>query len=252
MTTSGKFPLSVFIITHNEEKNIRRALESVAWAAERLVIDSGSDDNTVVIARELGARVEARPWPGSFGEYKETALRLTTHRWVLLLDADEEVTSEMAGFIQKSLAEGAETAAYAFRRRSFFCGTWIRGLGWYPDYVTRFFPKEVGGFSDDRVHERVVVSVPVICRKEEINHYSYRSVEEFHVRAERYAQLWAANAATQPRRSIGSPRFRSWITFLRCFFLKYGFIDGMTGLQLARLYAAYTRRKYELLAELQK
>ncbi|HNW92647.1 MAG TPA: glycosyltransferase family 2 protein, partial [bacterium] len=154
-------PLSVFLIAHNEERNIARALASVDWADERLVVDSGSTDRTVELARQAGARVEQRAWTGSFGEYKEAALRRCTHRWVLLLDADEEVTPPQRAFIEALLAADPVDRAVAFRRKTFFGTQWIRGLGWYPDYVVRLFPQDKGRFSPDRVHERVIVDVPV-------------------------------------------------------------------------------------------
>lgn len=246
---SARQPLSVFIITHNEARNLPRALASVAWADERLVVDSGSTDGTVELARAAGARVEHRPWTGGFGEYKEMALRLCTHRWVLLVDADEEVTAAQRLRITAMLAAHPVDRALAFRRKSYFGTQWIRGLGWYPDYVVRLFPQDKGRFSPDKVHERVVVDVPVEYRPEAFNHYSYRDESDFRARSERYAQLWAQTAAARGKSPAAFPALRGWLTFFRCYVLQYGFIDGANGLLLSRLYAEYTRRKYELLRE---
>lgn len=245
----ARLPLSVFVITHNEAHNLPRALASVTWADERLVVDSGSTDGTADLARQAGARVEQRAWTGSFGEYKEAALRLCTHRWVLLLDADEEVTPPQRVFIEQLLAADPVDRAVAFRRRTFFGTQWIRGLGWYPDYVVRLFPQDKGRFSPDRVHERVMVDVPVEYRPEAFNHYSYRDEADFRARSERYAQLWAQTARAKGKKPVVCPALRGWVTFLRCYVLKYGFIDGRNGLLLSRLYAEYARRKYALLRE---
>lgn len=246
---SARQPLSVFIITHNEAHNLPRSLASVTWADERLVVDSGSSDGTIELARAAGARVEHREWTGSFGEYKEVALRLCTHRWVLLLDADEEVTAEQRVFIENLLAADPADRAVAFRRRSYFGTQWIRGLGWYPDYVVRLFPRDKGRFSPDKVHERVIVEVPVEHRPEAFNHYSYRDEADFRARSERYARLWSETAKAKGKKPAAFPALRGWLTFLRCYLLRGGFIDGKNGLRLSCLYGEYARRKYELLRE---
>ncbi|SUV88617.1 transferase [Bordetella pertussis] len=147
--------LSVIIITKNEAANILACLESVAFADEFIVVDSGSTDNTVELARDFGARVEVTPdWPG-FGPQKNRALDLATGDWVLSIDADERVTPELASEIQAAMA-GATADCYEIARLSDFCGRFIRHSGWWPDYVLRLFRRGSARFTDAAVHERVV------------------------------------------------------------------------------------------------
>ncbi|MET0917145.1 MAG: glycosyltransferase family 2 protein, partial [Burkholderiales bacterium] len=150
--------LSVILIAKDEEACIARALRSVAWADEIVVVDSGSIDRTVDIARELGARViVAADWPG-FGAQKNRALDLATGAWVLSLDADEWLSAPSADEIRRALdVDVAGIAAYRLPRRSSFCGRFMRHSGWWPDYVVRLFRRGRARFSDDIVHERLVV-----------------------------------------------------------------------------------------------
>jgi glycosyltransferase involved in cell wall biosynthesis len=129
--------LSVIIITKNEEANIRACIESVAWADEIIVVDSGSSDATVEICRELGAQVYVHDWPG-FGMQKNRALGYATKDWVFSIDADERVTSELRAEIQSAL-QGAQAVGYEIPRLSSFCGRYMHHSGWYPDYVLRLF-----------------------------------------------------------------------------------------------------------------
>ncbi|HEY9063440.1 MAG TPA: glycosyltransferase family 2 protein, partial [Burkholderiaceae bacterium] len=149
--------LSVVLITHNEAANIAACLESVAFADEWIVLDSGSTDATAEIARRFGATVViASDWPG-FGAQKNRALALARGRWVLSLDADERVTPELAASIRQALADDGAAAGYELSRLSNFCGQWMRHGDWYPDRVLRLFRREAARFSDDRVHERLIV-----------------------------------------------------------------------------------------------
>src|SRR5690606_17033330 len=152
--------LSVIIITKNESKHILACLESVAFADEFIVVDSGSTDNTVELARDFGARVEVTSdWPG-FGPQKNRALDLATGDWVLSIDADERVTPALAREIQTVLA-APEVDAYEIARLSEFCGRFIRHSGWWPDHVLRLFKRGTARFTDVAVHERVVPQGPV-------------------------------------------------------------------------------------------
>ena len=154
--------LSVILIAKDEEACIARALRSVDWADEIVVVDSGSTDRTVDIAREHGAKVTVTAdWPG-FGPQKNRALDLATGDWVLSLDADEWLTAESAEEIRRVVAAAeASAAAYRMPRRSSFCGRFMRHSGWWPDYVVRLFRRGRARFSDDSVHERVIVDGPL-------------------------------------------------------------------------------------------
>ncbi|MEO8060214.1 MAG: glycosyltransferase family 2 protein, partial [Burkholderiales bacterium] len=183
--------LSVILITKNEAANVAGCLASVAFANEWIVVDSGSTDATVQIARENGASVITAPdWPG-FGPQKNRALAAATGRWVLSIDADERVTPELARSIRAVI--GAETsghvenldshadrgklAGYELSRLSNFCGQWMRHGDWQPDRVRRLFLREHGRFSDDLVHERLMVNGPTGRLDGELLHDSMPTLE---------------------------------------------------------------------------
>src|SRR5580704_13852985 len=150
--------LSAIIITRDEAANIGECLDTLAFCDERIVVDCGSDDGTVDIARGKGARVEHHDWIG-FGPQKNFALSLATGDWVLSLDADERVTPELAAAIAVAIAGGAAQGTvdgFELPRISSFCGRPMRHSGWFPDYVLRLFRRGKGRFDDAMVHERVI------------------------------------------------------------------------------------------------
>ena len=148
--------LSVIVITRNAGATLKRCLESVRWADEIVVLDSGSTDDTVAIAREYTGMVETTAdWPG-FGVQKNRALERAAGEWVLSLDADEWVSAELRAEIETALARPGDPVAYRMPRLSSFCGRPIRHSGWWPDYVARLFRRGHARFSDDLVHERLL------------------------------------------------------------------------------------------------
>src|SRR5690606_33239293 len=162
--------LSVIIITRNEAANIEACLQSVGFADECIVLDSGSTDDTVALAAAFGARVETTAdWPG-FGPQKNRALDLATGDWVLSLDADERVTPELAQEIQAVLRE-ADFEAYDMPRLSSFCGRFMRHSGWWPDRVVRLFRRGAARFTDAAVHERVDARGPIGHLQPHLLHY---------------------------------------------------------------------------------
>jgi glycosyltransferase involved in cell wall biosynthesis len=246
-----KGKLSVIIICLNEQEKIRACLESVAWADEIVVCDSGSRDETLGISRQYTDRIFTDPWRG-FGAHKNLALERATHPWVLSLDADERVTPALAGRIRDVLAGEAPADGYYIPRQNFFLGRWIRHGGWYPDYVLRLFRRARGRFRERAVHEAVEVNGRTGYLAEPLEHYTYDSVSAFVQRMDRYSGL----AAEELRRA--GVRLRPWDLLVRPFhaavrmyLLKGGFRDGMPGLVLAGLYGAYTFAKYVKLWELE-
>ena len=173
--------LSVTIITLNEERNLRRALASVEWADEVIVVDSGSTDRTLEIARELGARVFTQPWPG-YGRQKNFAQAQATHDWVLNIDADEAVTPALRAEIQSALADEADaTARYqGFRipRLTWFLGRWIWHGGWYPNHLVRLARRSCAQWTEPHLHEELKVAGPVGKLREPFHHYSFASIRE--------------------------------------------------------------------------
>ena len=225
--------LSVVIITRNEAEVIARCLESVAWADEIVVLD-GSSDDTAEIARKCKARVETtRDWPG-FGPQKNRALALATGDWILSLDADEWVTSGMRAEIERVLAAPGDKVAFRMPRLSSYCGRLMRHAGWWPDYVTRLFRRGCACFSDDRVHERLLVDGPVGTLKVPIMHEAVRDLEEALVKMNAYSSAGAIAQLERGKTSsvVGAVWHGVW-TFFRTYVLRAGFLDGREGFMLA-------------------
>ncbi len=231
--------LSVAIITWNEEERLRACLESVAWTDEIVVVDAESADKTVVIAREFTDRVWIRPWPG-FAAQKNFALEQATGDWVLSLDADERVTPELRGEIERVLRAPDAAEGYAIPRKNFFWGAWVRHGGLYPDWQVRLFRRGRGEFVAHPVHESARVRGRVARLARPLLHESYRSLEEFVLRSNRYSTL-AAHQWLAGGRRIRLPDlvFRPLARFVSMYLLKGGFLDGWRGLSLAMLYAHY-------------
>lgn len=228
-----RMKLSVIVITKNEAAHIGDCLDSVAFADEIIVLDSGSMDDTCEIARARGARVAIAPdWPG-FGRQKNRALDLATGDWVLSIDADERVTPELARAIRKAL-EAPAAQGYRIARLSNFCGRWIRHSGWWPDYVVRLFRRDAGRFTDAAVHEHVEVRGCTDTLSGHFLHYPYASLEVFIDKINRYSTEAARGAFERGRRTtVLGPFGHGFWTFARHYVLRRGFLDGWQGLVLA-------------------
>ncbi|PYM40860.1 MAG: glycosyltransferase family 2 protein [Candidatus Rokuibacteriota bacterium] len=232
--------VSAVVITFNEEERLRACLESVAWADELVVVDAESSDKTVQIAREFTDRVWVRPWPG-FPDQKNFALEQATGDWVLSVDADEEVSSELREQIEAVLGSGSASAdGYLVPRQNIFWGRWVRHGGLYPDWQLRLFRRGRGRFVDHAVHESVAVTGTVGRLGTPLVHRSYRGVADFLARADRYSTL-AAEAwirSGRPAR-LSDLVWRPAGRFLGMYVVRAGFLDGWRGFLLASLYAYY-------------
>lgn len=241
--------LSVTIITKNEAHRIERCLRSVAFADEIVVVDSGSTDATVDIARRLGARVLVTDWPG-FGVQKNRALDLARGDWVLSLDADEVVGPELSRSIQAVLARAArgETLpdAYWITRSSRYCGRTIRFGDWRNDRVLRLFRRGCARFSDDLVHERLVCSGRQDTLSGLLEHDSVDSPADAREKAERYARLGADKLRARGRGGLVPALTHGLWTFLRGYLLRLGLLDGSAGFAIAWLNARSTFLRYRL------
>lgn len=238
--------LSLIVITKNEEASIGRCLRSVAFAGEMVVVDNGSADKTVEIARSLGARViETTDWPG-FGPQKNRALEAASGEWVLSLDADEWIEPELADEIRAVLARTDATDGYEISRRSRFCGRVVRHCGWSPDYVLRLFRRGRGRFSDDKVHEHVDVRGRVGKLKSPIEHDSITDLADAEDKIERYSEAAAlALRAKGKSSSYLKARLRGLGAFLRTYVWRLGFLDGKTGWLVADYNRRYTFEKWK-------
>jgi len=238
--------LSVIIICKNESLNIRSCLESVVWADEIIVVDSGSVDDTVAICREYTPHVYIHDWPG-FGAQKNRALDYASKDWVLSLDADERVTPDLHAELVRAMT-GAEMEGYFVPRLSQFCGHFIRHSGWYPDYVLRLFKKSNGRFSDDLVHESVVLQGNAGKLSCPLLHYSYRNEADVNRKVEQYATAAARQMFQKGKvATVADAPVRAGWAFFRTYCLRLGFLDGTAGFNIARMNARTTYSKYQLL-----
>jgi glycosyltransferase involved in cell wall biosynthesis len=224
--------ISAIVITQNEASNIGACLDSLAFCDERIVVDSGSTDATVDIARQKGARVEFHQWQG-YGPQKNYALSLAKSDWVISIDADERVTPELAAAIKDAIAR-ADVDAWEFPRRSSFCGRLMRHSGWYPDYVLRLFRRDKARFDNEVVHERVVCTGAIKRLQQPLLHYPVHRLEDAISRVDRYSTDKAKVLAAEGRgvnffTGIGHGLF----SFFRAYVLQAGFLDGAEGFLLA-------------------
>lgn len=244
---SGK--LSVIIITKNEAANMRDCLASVVFADEIVVVDSGSNDSTVEICRELGAKVFMHAdWPG-FGPQKNRALNYASHEWVFSIDADERVTPELKEQIKAAMQSGHD--GYYVPRLSQFCGQFIHHCGWYPDYVLRLFKKSRARFSDDVVHEHVILNGHSAKLRSPLLHYTYLNLADVARKTVQYATAGAEQGFSRGKRAhvLDAPLRGGW-AFVRTYVLRFGFLDGAAGFNVARMNAKTTYLKYQILERL--
>ena len=236
--------LAVTVITRNEAKRLRACLDSVAFATEIIIVDSGSTDGTVALAKEYGAKVtQTLDWPG-FGAQKNRAVDLATSDWVLSIDADERVTPQLREQILAAIARN-DHAAYAISRRSSFCGQYMRHSGWYPDRIVRLFRRGSARFSGDLVHESLQVRGSVGQLDGDLLHESFDDFESVLDKVNRYSTAGAqALHAKSVKGSFGKALGHAWWAFLRTYIVQRGFLDGKLGLALAISNAQGTYYRY--------
>lgn len=243
--------LTVTVITRDETANIDRALDSVAWADEIVVVDAESADDTVAIARRHTARVETRAWPG-YSAQKNYAASIASYDWILSIDADERVTPELAHEIQHVLSDAPDQAGYRIPRVTWYLGRWIRSTDWYPDYQLRLYDRRAGEWNGRRVHESVELAgrQPGVLRND-LQHFAYRDIGHHLATIDRYTTLAAAQWASEGRRtSIPAMALHPVIAFARNYVLRGGFRDGTAGFLVSALNAYYVFLKFAKLWEL--
>jgi glycosyltransferase involved in cell wall biosynthesis len=235
--------LSAIVITKNEGANIAACLDSLEFCDERIIIDSGSNDDTVRLAQSKGARVTNHNWQG-FGAQKNFALSLATGDWVLSIDADERVSPPLAALIKKAIGD-ASIDGYEMPRHSTFCGQLMRHSGWYPDYVLRLFRRGKARFSDHLVHEHVVCDGRVARLAEPLSHQPVEKLEDALSRMDRYSTAGAKMLldSDKPISFMSGISHGLW-SFLRTYVLRRGFLDGQAGFLLAVANAEGTYYRY--------
>lgn len=244
--------LSATIITLNEEKNIRDCLESVKWADEIIVVDSGSTDRTVEICREYTTRIFVNRWPG-MNEQKRLAAEKASNKWVLNIDADERISDELREAIVETLKNPAFDG-YRFPRKNYFLGRWMKHGGWYPDYVLRLFRKDMAYYKGIDPHDKVIIkNSKVGTIQAPILHYTYVSLSQYFTKQNSYLTAAAMERLKNKKRvSLFLIPFRTIWKFIETYLFKRGFLDGSHGLIAAMGAAFSTYQKYAKLWELSK
>jgi len=235
--------LSAVIITKNEAANIAACLDSVAFADEFIVVDSGSSDDTVAIAKSKGARVEFYEFKG-FGRQMNYALSLATGDWILSIDADERLSPALAAELQQAMNKG-EADIYEMPRLSTFCGRVMKHSGWYPDYVRRLWRRGRARWREDLVHALLICDGTVARLKEPLNHNAIERIEQSLRRMDQYSTLGAEMLVARGKRVwfFSGITHGLW-TFMRSYILRAGFLDGREGFLLAMLTAEGSYYKY--------
>jgi glycosyltransferase involved in cell wall biosynthesis len=225
--------LSAAIISKDEEANIERCLGALAFVDEVVVVDSGSTDRTVDMCERFGCRIVRTDWMG-FGRNKQLAVDSASNDWVLSIDADEEVTPELAREIENTLSADTVKSGYRIRWLSCYLGKWIRHSGWNRRYKTKLFDRTKGGFSKDLLHERVSLAGEVGKLESVLKHYTYPDLDTVLRKGREYAEMAAEAMYREGRRSsITNAYLHATWTYVKTYFLRLGFLDGAVGHALA-------------------
>jgi glycosyltransferase involved in cell wall biosynthesis len=242
--------LSITVIALNQEANIVPCLASAAFADEIVLVDTGSADRTVELARGFTDRIFTTSWRG-YGATKNYALDKATGDWIFSLDTDERVPAGLRDEILAIVQNNGPLAGYRVPRKNYFGGRWVRRGGWYPDLTLRLFRRDQGRFWEREVHEEVLVDGPVGELTTPLEHYSYNSVSDYVARMDRYARLAAQELSKGGRRPYAGELFwRPLTTFFNRYVIKLGLLEGLTGYTLAVLAGMYTFLKYYYLRQL--
>jgi len=245
--------ISVFIPVLNEEDRIRDALESVKWADEILVADTGCTDRTIEIAREYTNRIIQLPFEG-FGPLRNRVVTRCTHDWIISLDADERCTPELKTEILATVQAADAKDAYFIPRRNWFMDRWIRHCGWYPDYCQpKLFRRGAMTYRDDMVHEGFDIHGSVGYLAHDILHFSFRDLSQLIDKMNRYSTLGMHKLEQNGKRVGMAPALLHGIgAFFRIYVLKLGFLDGWPGFIIAVGNFEGTFYRYAKLAARQK
>lgn len=249
-TAVSRLPLSVVIITFNCEQRLQDCLGSVSFADEIVVMDSGSTDGTVELAKRCGARVIEHPWLG-YGRQKQLGVDQAAHDWVLCVDSDECVTPELRAGIEEALM-APRYRAYRFRRCNRFMGRYLRHGEGYPDWSLRLFHRGSARWSEDEVHERVLAQTQVGRLQGDLLHDSAGTLEGYLAKQNRYTSLAAEAALATGKRAypiqlVLSPLMR----FIKFYFVRRGFLDGVPGLVHTLIGCSNSFSKYAKMLDLQ-
>jgi glycosyltransferase involved in cell wall biosynthesis len=239
----------VTVVAGDVEDEIRECLETVKWADEIIVVHSGVD-RTGAIAREYTDKVLVKEWTG-FGPQKQFALEAATSEWVLSLDTDERVSTDLREEIHSILKNGSTYAGFCIPRRGYFLGRWIKHCGWYPDFQLRFFRRSKARADNRKVHERFIVDGTVGHLNSDLIHYTHPTIEKAIAKGREYAALEAMEKVGKKRVNALLVTLHPVYEFFNSFVLKQGFRDGTFGLMVSLIHAISDAQVYMKIWELQ-
>ncbi len=249
--SNGRIPVTVVIAARNEASEIGECIASVGWADEVLVVENDSVDGTLDVARAAGATVFTHPFR-SIGAQRNAAIERARHPWILVLDADERATPEVATAVATAIGAPGTLKAWRVRRRNFFQGREIRHGGWERDRPVRLFSRALR-YDERPVHEHVIVPGVAGVLDAPLLHIPYASLDEYFEKLHRYSAWWARQAYARGRRaSVIDLLFRPPARFLTMYVLRLGFLDGLPGLVVALLGSMSVAAKYGQLRATQR
>jgi (heptosyl)LPS beta-1,4-glucosyltransferase len=239
--------LSAVLIVKDEAEGLADCVEGFVWADEIVIVDAGSTDDTVAVAQRYTDKVYVESdWQG-YGVQRQRAQRYASGEWILMIDADERVTPELAAEIRSVVNGDDQSRVYALPRLSYCFGRFIRHGGWYPDYVVRLYPRDAAAYGDERVHEKVRYgdNMSMVKLKGILLHFTYRDLQHYLVKSAAYAAAWAEERGARGQRaSLLQGVLHGVGCFVRMYIARAGFLDGRQGLLLALLSAHSTFAKY--------
>ena len=239
--------ISAVLIVKNEENTLSACLDTLSWVDEIIVVDAGSTDKTHDVAKKYTDKVFSEPdWQG-YGPQRQRAQSYASCDWVVMIDADEHVTSRLKTAIKHVVAENDQSRVYALARLSWVFGRFIRHSGWYPDYVVRLYPRNKAAYGEEKVHEKLHFGdeLQVVKLSGDLLHYTYRDLQHYLVKSASYAAAWAEQRQAKGKRSSLWQGFWHGVAcFLRMYVFRLGFLDGRQGLLLAILSGHSTFVKY--------
>ncbi|MHB1685936.1 MAG: glycosyltransferase family 2 protein [Ignavibacteriaceae bacterium] len=244
---SEKIKISSIVIAKNEENNIKRSIESQLSCVDEIVVlvDEHSSDTTFEIVKSYPAiKCEVVKWMG-YSQTKQYAVSLTTNDWIFWIDADEVITKELSQELNKFKNTDTNFSAYTVPRLANFLGRWIKHSGWYPGRVTRLFNKKFARFSQKNVHENLIVEGKTGSLHSDLLHYTDPSIKHYFEKFNNYTSLAAEELAKKNKKfSVSGIIVRPFFIFIKMYFLKRGFLDGIQGFILAVFSSAYVFTKY--------
>ncbi|MEW6377861.1 MAG: glycosyltransferase family 2 protein [Thermodesulfobacteriota bacterium] len=244
-----KVPVSVYVLTYNNRRTIERCLKSLAWAEELVIVDSFSTDETFDICKRYTDKAYQVAWKGHRDQYQYAA-GLTTHNWIMFVDADEEVPPELAEEVRIALDGGSRFDGYIAYRRTYYLGRWIRFGGWYPDCEIRLYRKDRGRW-EGGLHAKVVVDGKVGSLKNEYLHYTYRDISDQIQTIDKYSRIAAEDMDQRGEKfSLFKLLFHPLFRFIKEYLFKSGFRDGLPGLIIIVSTMFYVFIKYAKLWEI--